>query len=117
MILGDLKCGPIFGWVLIYNNPFCFDRPCSQIDEEIEDIEEDEDSSLGGGSSGVGSSGSSSDGLTGLRRGGGGGGGGSSGLDDPDDSEMTYVNNTDIKQVNPNYGPLGPKMRFDGGGL
>ena len=48
-----------------------FDRPCSQIDEEIED-DETSNSSLGGS-------------------------GGNSGLDD--DSEMTYVNTIETKQV------------------
>ena len=48
-----------------------FDRPCSQIDEEIED--DDETSSSLGGS------------------------GGNSGLED--DSEMTYVNTLETKQV------------------
>jgi len=59
-------------------------RPCSQIDEEIEDIDEDEDSSLGGGVA-CSSTGDS----------------GNSGLDSEghDDSEMTYVNNTQVKQL------------------
>lgn len=51
-------------------------RPCSQIDEEIEDIDEDEDSSLSGH----------------------GGRSGGAGNSDHDDSEMTYVHNTS-KQV------------------
>ena len=49
-----------------------FDRPCSQIDEEIEDDDETSSSSLGGS-------------------------GGNSGLED--DSEMTYVNTLETKQV------------------
>lgn len=63
-------------------------RPCSQIDEEIEDIDEDGDSSLGGGGACCSSS---SEGR----------GGGNSGLDSEghDDSEMTYVNNTQAKQL------------------
>jgi len=67
-------------------------RPCSQIDEEIEDIDEDGDSSLGGG----GACCSSSSGLGSEGR-----GGGNSGLDSEghDDSEMTYVNNTQVKQL------------------
>ena len=63
----------VYGWPhRLWFTIIFFDRPCSQIDEEIEDDDETSSSSLGGS-------------------------GGNSGLED--DSEMTYVNTLETKQV------------------
>jgi hypothetical protein len=64
----------IRGSLLIYNYPFCFGRPCSQIDEEDIEVDDDDNDDLDGG-------------VAGLLE---------------DDSEMTYVNtNAQLNQVYP----------------